>query len=140
MLGLAQKKHRPPFSVSKLFKLISFSKSQQHLLLPDMLTIRNKACTGAEVEMITPGGEVAFVQRMIDESVVLKEEVQWYTSMLGKYDSVATIIERLKEIGIKNWAVTEFVQGTKTRRWAVAWSWRDLRPRMVSLPTMLFLP
>ncbi|KAI9887988.1 MAG: hypothetical protein M1823_000245 [Watsoniomyces obsoletus] len=102
MLSLAEKKHRPPFS----------------------------ACTGAEIEMITPGGEIGFIQRLIDESVVLKEEVQWYTTMLGKFGSVTSIIERLKSAGIQNWAVTEFIQGTKTRRWAVAWSWRDLRPRM----------
>ncbi|KAI9844452.1 MAG: hypothetical protein M1830_007602, partial [Pleopsidium flavum] len=25
---------------------------------------------------------------------------------------------------------TEFVQGSKTRRWGVAWSWGDMRPRM----------
>ena len=96
-----------------------------------------QACTGAEIEMVTPGGEVAFVHRMIAESIELKEQVQWYTSMLGKHSSVATIIERLRQVGVHNWAVTEFVQGTKTRRWAVAWSWRDLRPRKVCLDFLL---
>lgn len=32
-----------------------------------------KVCTGAEVEMITEGGEVGFVTRIIEESAVLKE-------------------------------------------------------------------
>lgn len=93
------------------------------------------ACTGAEVEMVTPGGEVAFVSRMIQESLTLRDRVEWYTSMLGKIASVSVIVEKLKSVGVSNWAVTEFVQGSKTRRWAVAWSWGDMRPRMVSCLT-----
>ncbi|KAH0559801.1 hypothetical protein GP486_003689 [Trichoglossum hirsutum] len=80
--------------------------------------------------MVTPGGEVAFVKRMIKESLALRERVGWYTTMLGKLSSVSTIVEVLREIGLQNWAVTEFVQGTKTRRWAVGWSWGDMHPRM----------
>lgn len=81
--------------------------------------------------MVTLGGEVAFVNRMIEESCVVKDRVQWYTSMLGKLGSVTDVVETLKKKGIGNWAVTEFVQGTKTRRWGVAWSWGDMRPRLV---------
>ena len=93
----------------------------------------NSACTGAEVEMVTPGGEVAFVTRMVNESLKLKERVQWCSSMLGKLSSVSSIIEVLKEKDCTNWAVKEFVQGQRTRRWGVAWSWADLRPSMVRI-------
>ena len=82
--------------------------------------------------MVTPGGEVAFVSRMIDESKVLKDRCQWYTSMLGKYSSVEIIVENLRGAGVDNWAVKDLVQGNKTRRWAVAWSWESLRPSHVS--------
>jgi 23S rRNA (adenine1618-N6)-methyltransferase len=81
--------------------------------------------------MVTQGGEVAFVSRMVEQSLQLRETVQWYTSMLGKLSSLSAIIEILLEAGNNNWAVTEFIQGTKTRRWAIAWSWKDLRPTMV---------
>jgi 23S rRNA (adenine1618-N6)-methyltransferase len=81
--------------------------------------------------MVTSGGEVSFVSRMIDESLQLRERVQWCTSMLGKLSSVSVLIERLAELGNNNYAVTEFVQGNKTRRWAIAWSWGDLRPTVV---------
>ncbi|KAJ5518826.1 hypothetical protein N7453_001248 [Penicillium expansum] len=87
-------------------------------------------CTGAEVEMVTRGGEVAFVKQMIDESLQLRERVQWYTSMLGKLSSINVLVERLIKHGIANFAVTEFEQGSKTKRWAVAWSWGDRRPAM----------
>ncbi|KAL1964388.1 hypothetical protein VTN77DRAFT_6946 [Rasamsonia byssochlamydoides] len=100
MIASAQAKERPPFS----------------------------ACTGAEVEMVTPGGEIAFVSEMIEESLKLRDRVKWYTTMFGKLSSVSVIVENLIELGNRNYAVTEFVQGSKTRRWAVAWSWRDLRP------------
>ena len=96
----------------------------------------HSACTGAEVEMVTPGGEVAFVSRMIDESVRLKTRVQWYTSMLGKLSSVSEVVEKLKGVGVDNWAVTEFIQGQKTRRWAVAWSWAGMRPTQVRIHTI----
>lgn len=89
-------------------------------------------CTGAEVEMITNGGEVAFVNRMIDESLLLKDRVQWYTTMLGKMSSVHEIIARLKQLKIDNRAVCTLQGGSKTVRWAVAWSFGDLRPRVVS--------
>lgn len=81
--------------------------------------------------MVTAGGEIAFVTRMIEESVRLRDQVTWYTTMLGKLSSVSAIVEKLIERGNHNYAVTGFVQGSKTRRWAVGWSWTDLRPAMV---------
>lgn len=77
--------------------------------------------------MVTPGGEVAFVSRMIDESLLLQERVQWYTSMLGKFSSLPLLVQNLKERGVDNYAVTEFVQGSRTRRWGLAWSFGGLR-------------
>ncbi|KAK0742026.1 hypothetical protein B0T21DRAFT_123503 [Apiosordaria backusii] len=100
MLSSAQNKARPPHS----------------------------ACTGAPVEMVCDGGEVAHVSRMLEESLILKEEVQWYTSMLGKATSVEILVEKLKANGIDNYAITEFIQGNKTRRWALGWSFGAMRP------------
>lgn len=86
------------------------------------------ACTGAPVEMVCEGGEVAFVTRILEESLRLRERVQWYTSMFGMVSSLETMIDKLRERGIDNYAVTEFIQGKKTRRWAVAWSFGPMRP------------
>jgi 23S rRNA (adenine1618-N6)-methyltransferase len=86
------------------------------------------ACTGAKVEMVTEGGEVAFVDRILKESLVLRERVQWYTSMFGFLTSLIEFVDKLKEHNIDNYAVTEFVQGNKTRRWAIAWSFGSMRP------------
>ncbi|WXC61135.1 hypothetical protein SNK03_007016 [Fusarium graminearum] len=86
------------------------------------------ACTGAKVEMITTGGEVAFVDRILNESLVLRDRVQWYTSMFGFQSSLVRFVDKLKENNICNYAATEFVQGSQTRRWAIAWSFESMRP------------
>lgn len=109
----------PPFYTSEQEMLDSASKKN----LPPAT-----ACTGAPVEMVTDGGEVGFVSRILLQSLELREKVQWYTAMFGFLSSVAKVVELLHEHGIDNFAVTEFVQGVKTRRWAIAWSFHDLRP------------
>lgn len=88
----------------------------------------HSACTGAPVEMVCDGGEVAFVTRILEQSTFLQERVQWYTAMFGMVTSLEAMVEELRKRGIGNYAVTELVQGTKTRRWALAWSFAPMRP------------
>ncbi|KAI1373304.1 hypothetical protein F4677DRAFT_456118 [Hypoxylon crocopeplum] len=90
----------------------------------------NSACTGAPVEMVCAGGEIGFVRRMILESLVLSERVQWYTAMLGKQSSLEVLVSVLRDHGVANYAVTAFVQGSKTRRWALGWSFGNSRPSL----------
>ncbi|KAJ5585916.1 hypothetical protein N7450_005703 [Penicillium hetheringtonii] len=113
----------PPFYTSRQEMLqLSENKAQEP----------SSVCTGADVEMVAPGGEIAFVTRMIEESLHLRTQIQWYTSMLGKLSSVSALVEKLMKHGNQNYAVTEFVQGSKTKRWALAWSWGDRRPSMTA--------
>lgn len=80
--------------------------------------------------MITAGGETAFVAKLIVESSRpgIRRKIQWFSAMLGKLSSVGIIVEKLREEKCANYAVTEFIQGQKTRRWCVAWSWLSFRP------------
>lgn len=86
-------------------------------------------CTGADNEMICDGGDVGFVLRILEESLVLRERVQWYTAMLSKLASLQQVVTKLKENGITNYAVSSLKPGQRTKRWLVAWSFGDLRPR-----------
>lgn len=70
---------------------------------------------------------MAHIFRMIDESLVLREKVTWYTSMVGKVTSLETVVERLRKEKIQNYAVTELVQGKQTKRWVVGWSFGGMR-------------
>ncbi|KAK6078630.1 methyltransferase-like protein C27D7.08c [Seiridium cupressi] len=88
----------------------------------------NSVCTGAPNEMVYEGGELGFFRRILTESLVLRSRVQWYTTMLGKQSSLEIVIQALKENNIENYAITEFVQGSRTRRWAVGWSFVSRRP------------
>lgn len=92
-------------------------------------TPSSAVCAGAENEMICEGGDVGFVLRILEESLVLRDRVQWYTAMLSKLASLQQIVAKLKDHGITNYAVTSLQPGQKTKRWAVAWSFGDLRPR-----------
>lgn len=85
-------------------------------------------CVGHDVELYTEGGEVAFVERLVQESAepMHRERIAWYTSMLGRLASVHAIVSALKREGITNYALTDLVQG-RTRRWAIAWSFRPER-------------
>ncbi|KAI9693265.1 MAG: hypothetical protein M1822_005261 [Bathelium mastoideum] len=99
-------------------------------------------CTGAPVEMIygatlgstaaayeqNPGGDVGFCYRIVEESRGLKERVQWFTCMMGKLESLGQVVERLRSVGVRNWAIGCLSTG-KTRRWVVGWSWGGKRPR-----------
>lgn len=110
----------PPFYASETEMLRSAAKKSRP---------PHSACTGAPVEMVCAGGEVVFVSRILDESLALRGRVRWYTAMLGLASSLEALVERLRERAVDNYAVAEFVQGSKTRRWAVAWSFGAERPR-----------
>lgn len=88
---------------------------------PDKRKEPKNCQTGNADELYCEGGEVAFVQGIVDESQSFSDRVKIFSSMLGHKSSVATISEYLKGKGILNFTSTEFCQGNTTR-WGVAWS------------------
>jgi 23S rRNA (adenine1618-N6)-methyltransferase len=104
----------------------------------------NSSCTGSPVEMIypnpqpttkptndQPGGELLFLTQLIHESLQsANANIHWFTAMLGHLSSLTTLITTLtQQFKCNNYCVWEFVQGSKTRRWGIAWSWKGMRPR-----------
>ncbi|EST04521.2 Centromere protein O [Kalmanozyma brasiliensis GHG001] len=85
----------------------------------------NAVCHGTRSEMVTTGGEVAFVRRMIAESLTTYN-VLWWTCMLGKLSSVIKLSSELKQLSkegkMSGWGVHELpTGGGKTKRWVVMW-------------------
>ncbi|KAH8238676.1 hypothetical protein KR038_000467 [Drosophila bunnanda] len=89
---------------------------------PERRPAPNNARTGSQEELTCVGGEVQFVQRIIDESLENQQRVRIFTTMLGVKANVPRILDYLKERQVANVSTTEFHQG-HTTRWAVAWSY-----------------
>ncbi|XP_050363434.1 uncharacterized protein LOC126782261 [Argentina anserina] len=89
------------------------------------------SCGGTPAEMICPGGEKAFITRIIEDSVTLKHTFRWYTSMLGRKSNLKLLTSKLWEVGATVVKTTEFVQG-QTCRWGLAWSFLPPVKKMLS--------
>ena len=86
---------------------------------------KSSANTSDPIESVVGGGEVDFVSKIIEKSLILKEKIMVYTSMLGKKQSLnqlkAIIKEYVQKQVIKSFVCTEFCQGF-TKRWGIAWT------------------
>jgi 23S rRNA A1618 N6-methylase RlmF len=78
-------------------------------------------CNATTGELVTEGGELAFIFKMIEDSLILRERITWYTSLIGRFVNVKLIKSELLKRGINNITTTVFYQGNTTR-WAIAWS------------------
>uniref|UniRef100_A0A034WAK2 U6 snRNA m(6)A methyltransferase n=1 Tax=Bactrocera dorsalis TaxID=27457 RepID=A0A034WAK2_BACDO len=87
----------------------------------DKRTPPHNCHTGHNEELACEGGEVQFVQRIIEDSELYPQSVCIYTTMLGHKSSVARVMEILSKKLITNVCTTEFCQGNTTR-WGIAWS------------------
>ncbi|GAA5989747.1 hypothetical protein JCM5350_000126 [Sporobolomyces pararoseus] len=91
-------------------------------------------CTAANNELITTGGEVEFVKRMIEESLRIGPTiVRWFTSLIGKYSSISPLVALLREHRISNYHLHLLRNSGQTRRWILSWSLQEER-----IPAILF--
>lgn len=78
---------------------------------------------GQGTELWCPGGEVAFVRKMIDESVDYSENVFWFSTLISKEANLPVIYAALKKAGVAERRTLEMAQGQKKSR-VVAWTFR----------------
>jgi len=87
---------------------------------PDISNVKlNFAGTGNE--LWCEGGELAFIQRMIIESVAYKEQVDWFTCLVSKSDHLKPIETSINYYGAKKFLKVDMGQGQKQSRF-VAWT------------------
>uniref|UniRef100_A0A8D8MEI4 Methyltransferase-like protein 16 n=1 Tax=Cacopsylla melanoneura TaxID=428564 RepID=A0A8D8MEI4_9HEMI len=90
------------------------------------------AQTGNKTELIAQGGEVSFVEKMIQDNIHLRQ-IKIFTTMLGHKSSFIRVKQFLMEHPlVKQVSSTEFCQGN-TMRWGLAWTAND----HVKLPSTL---
>lgn len=106
----------PPFyeSIDELSKVRSL-KSE----------LNRDAVSGLENELVTDGGELAFVSRMIDKSVEFKG-IRLFSTLVNKYDNVTKLMSAVSKVSNNYW-IDEFQLG-KTTRWILFWSFHLKRP------------
>jgi len=82
------------------------------------------SCNATDNELVTKGGELHFVSQMIEDSLVLRDRIRWYTSMIGRKVNLTKLVKLLHKHKIRNVCTTTFYQGYTTR-WALGWSFSD---------------
>lgn len=67
--------------------------------------------TGTAEEMVWPGGDLGFVQQMVQESASLpRGTVHWFTSLIGRKDSLKKLRMQLYSMQVTALRTTEFSQ------------------------------
>jgi 23S rRNA (adenine1618-N6)-methyltransferase len=83
---------------------------------------------GQSTELWCPGGEAAFVRRMIQESAQIATRVFWFSTLISKSDHLADVRKRLKQAGTQDIREIAMAQGQKQSRF-VAWTFLDAAQR-----------
>ncbi|MCE2569895.1 23S rRNA (adenine(1618)-N(6))-methyltransferase RlmF [Motilimonas eburnea] len=78
---------------------------------------------GQQAELWCPGGELAFVKGMINESRQFADQVCWFTSLIAKGEHVRPLKKQLAEAGAAQVEILQMQQGQKISR-IVAWSFQ----------------
>jgi 23S rRNA (adenine1618-N6)-methyltransferase len=79
---------------------------------------------GQAAELYCDGGEVAFVSRMIEESIQFKSQCTWFTSLISKAASLPSIYRTLKNAQASKVKTIDMSQGQKQSR-IVAWTFNN---------------
>jgi 23S rRNA (adenine1618-N6)-methyltransferase len=77
---------------------------------------------GRSRELWYPGGERAFVSKMIKESRAFSDQIRWFSSLISKKDSLVALQKELKKQEVKEVRIIEMGQGQKVSR-LLAWRW-----------------
>ena len=81
-------------------------------------------------ELWCTGGEASFIKRMINESVAVRDQVLWFSSLVSKAGNVPDIVKQLKKVGALEVRAVPMAQGNKQSRF-VAWSFLDAAQQSV---------
>lgn len=76
---------------------------------------------GQHAELWCEGGEVAFVRKMVQESVMMEGQCCWFSALLSKSSSLPFIYRELDRVDAFEVRTVEMAQGQKVSRF-VAWT------------------
>jgi len=117
----------PPFHASAADARSQTERKRRNLgLLESTSPSRNFG--GRAGELWCPGGELGFLLRMIAESVEVRDQVRWFTSLVSRSAHLPRLERAVGDAGASEWTTLEMGQGQKRSR-ILAWTFRasDLR-------------
>lgn len=79
---------------------------------------------GQHNELCCPGGELAFIQQMIEESREHAAQVLWFSCLVSKAGNLPLLHARLRQVGARQIRQVDMAQGQKQSRF-LAWSFLD---------------
>jgi len=85
---------------------------------------------GEGAELWCQGGELAFIQRMIKESEVFKEQCLWFTCLVSKKDNLKALQKALHRTSACDIKIIEMAQGQKQSRF-LAWTFFSKAQRVL---------
>lgn len=77
--------------------------------------------SGNASELWCEGGEMAFIKKMINESVEFSSNVLWFTSLVSKKDNLHQLTTLLKNLKVPEFKIIDMAQGQKISR-ILAWT------------------
>lgn len=77
---------------------------------------------GQKHELITKGGEYAFISKMISESSKMPTKCFWYTTLVSKGSILSGLYKQLKDHKVNRYKTVEMKQGNKVSRF-LAWTY-----------------
>lgn len=83
---------------------------------------------GQAAELWTEGGELAFIRKMIAESLNFKNQVYWFTTLVSKSENLKPLQIQLETVGCTAHKVIEMAQGNKISRF-LAWTFLNPKQR-----------
>ena len=87
------------------------------------LNIKNDTLNfgGISNELWCKNGEAAFIKKMIKQSVVYKNNVLWFSTLVSKQENLKDIQKQLKRLNASDVKIVQMKRGNKTTRF-VAWT------------------
>ena len=76
---------------------------------------------GQANELWCDGGEIAFIKKMVNQSVRFRNNCLWFTTLVSKKDNLETIYKFLRSVNATEYQTIEMTQGNKISRF-VAWT------------------
>jgi 23S rRNA (adenine1618-N6)-methyltransferase len=109
----------PPFHRSAEEAAAGSARKRENLGLANEVADLNFA--GLSHELWCDGGELTFIQRMMQQSVAVGHQVYWFSSLVSKKEHIAPLQATLKKLGVSDQQVVEMAQGNKQSRF-IAWT------------------